>query len=48
MAFLNDLKVKDLQMRDDYQELVKLTLLVLGQTSQEIHWRAPGAIHHAS
>ena len=47
VAFLNDPKVKDLQLRDDYQELVELTLLVLGQTPQEIHWRAPGAIHHA-
>ena len=47
MAFLNDPNVKDLHLRDDYQELVELTLLVLGQTPQEIHWRAPGAIDHA-
>ena len=46
MAFLNDPKVKDLLLTDDYQELVELTLLALGQTPQEIHWRAPGAIHH--
>ena len=36
-----------MQLRDDYQELVELTLLVLGQTPQEIHWRASGAIRHA-
>jgi len=47
VAFLCDQKMKDLQLRDDYQELVELTLLVLGQTPHEIHWRAPGAIHHA-
>jgi len=47
VAFLHDPKVKDLQLRADYQELVELTLLVLGQTPQEIHWRAAGAIHHA-
>jgi hypothetical protein len=35
------------QSRDDYQELIELTLVVLGHPPTAIHWRAPGAIHHA-
>jgi len=35
------------QVRDDYMELIELTLIVLGQPSTKIHWRAPGHVHHA-
>jgi hypothetical protein len=45
--YLSDMKIKELQIRDDYQELVELTLTVLGNPPQEIHWRTPGPIHHA-
>lgn len=38
---------KKLCIRDDYQELVELTLIVLNQPPATIHWRAPGPIHHA-
>lgn len=35
------------QPRDDYMELIELSLLALGHTPDKIHWRAPGAVHHA-
>jgi len=35
------------QIRDDYQELIELTMVVLGIAPAKIHWRAPGPIHHA-
>ncbi|XP_050527117.1 uncharacterized protein LOC126897501 [Daktulosphaira vitifoliae] len=35
------------QPRDDYMELIEMTLLALGHTPYKIHWRAPGAVHHA-
>lgn len=35
------------QPRDDYMELIELALLALGHTPAKIHWRAPGAVHHA-
>jgi hypothetical protein len=46
-AFLRDLKGKELQIRDDYQELIELTMLLLGCPPARIHWRAPGPVHHA-
>jgi len=35
------------QIRDDYQELIELTLVILGSAPQPIHWRSPGPAHHA-
>ena len=35
------------ETRDDYQELIELTMVVLGNQPAIIHWRAPGPIHHA-
>jgi hypothetical protein len=35
------------QVRDDYQELIELTLLILGYPLPQIHWRSPGPVHHA-
>ena len=35
------------QMRDDYQELIELSKVVFGNPPTKIHWRTPGAIHHA-
>ena len=35
------------QIRNDYQELIELTMLVVGSGPFKIHWRAPGAVHHA-
>ena len=33
--------------RDDYKELIELTLILLGNKPEEIHWRIPGAVHRA-
>ncbi|GBM81202.1 hypothetical protein AVEN_236415-1 [Araneus ventricosus] len=38
---------KGLITRDDYKEVIELTLVVLGNPPEKIHWRAPGAIHQA-
>lgn len=35
------------QVRDDYKELIELTMIVLNKPPAKIHWRAPGPIHHA-
>lgn len=35
------------QVRDDYNELIELTMIVLNKPPEKIHWRAPGPIHHA-
>ena len=35
------------QCRDDYQELIELTLVILNNPPARIHWRAPGPVHHA-
>lgn len=35
------------KIRDDYHELMELTLIVLSKPPTKIHWRAPGPIHHA-
>lgn len=45
--FLNDVILQKLPIRDDYKELIELTTIVLGSPPAKIHWRAPGAIHHA-
>lgn len=47
VSFLSALKDKEVQIRDDYQEIVELILVLLGNPPEEIHWRAPGPIHHA-
>lgn len=45
--FLNDVILQKLPIRDDYKELIELTMIVLGSPPAKIHWRAPGGIHHA-
>ena len=35
------------QIRDDYQELLELTMTVLGHPPTKIHWRSPGKVHRA-
>ncbi|GBP30652.1 hypothetical protein EVAR_76197_1 [Eumeta japonica] len=35
------------QVRDDYEELINLTMIVLNKSPAKIHWRAPGPIDHA-
>ncbi|GBP27267.1 hypothetical protein EVAR_77281_1 [Eumeta japonica] len=35
------------QVRDEYEELINLTMIVLNKPPAKIHWRAPGPIHHA-
>ena len=47
MHFLSDVATKKSQVRDDYKELIELTMVVLGKPPANIHWRAPGPIHHA-
>ena len=47
MSFLSDMSERESQMRDDYQELIELSKVVLGNPPTKIHWRTPGAIHHA-
>ena len=37
----------DRQVRDDYQELIKLMLISLGSSLPAIHWRAPGPVHNS-
>lgn len=44
---LKEINVKQMCMRDDYKELIELTLVVLGYPVENIHWRMPGPIHHA-
>src|SRR6218665_3539653 len=45
--FLREVISADRQVRDGYQELIKLTLISLGRSPPAIHWRAPGPVHHA-
>lgn len=40
-------KSSQLNMRDDYMELIELTMLIFQITPSKMHWRAPGPIHHA-
>lgn len=35
------------QVRDDYNELIELTMIVLNKPPERIHWRSPGPIHRA-
>jgi hypothetical protein len=44
---LGDVTRSESQIRDDYQELIELTMIVLGFPPAKIHWRAPGPVHHA-
>lgn len=45
--FLKDSIERNSQPRDDYKELIELTMVVLGCPPTKIHWRAPGPVHHA-
>ena len=51
LAFLKDNAEKnhtqESEVRDGYQELIELTMVVLGRPPSSIHWRASGPIHHA-
>ena len=47
VCFLGDVTRSESQIRDDYQELIELTMIVLGFPPAKIHWRAPGPVHHA-
>ena len=47
VSFLSEVTQKELKIRDDYQELIELTMIVLGSPPAKIHWRAPGPVHHA-
>lgn len=47
LEYLSKVDGWKVQPRDDYKELVKLTLTVLGKPPENIHWRAPGSVHHA-
>ena len=41
-------QLKELQPRNDYLEFIELSLIFLGKISpNEVHFRAPGAFHHA-
>lgn len=33
--------------RDDYKELLELTLVALGETPDKFSWKKPGPVHHA-
>ena len=47
LQFLAQTLSSNRQIRDDYQELIELTMVILGSPPQAIHWRAPGPVHHA-
>ena len=47
VAFLRDVIVGQRQIRDDYQELIELTMIILDCPPPTIHWRAPDPVHHA-
>ncbi|XP_049316715.1 uncharacterized protein LOC125779407 [Bactrocera dorsalis] len=44
---LLDILMTETQSRDDYMELIELSLLGLGHSLDNVHWRAPGALHRA-
>jgi len=48
-ATIDSLKLngQELLIRDDYQELMELTMVALGSPPKQKHWRLPGPIHHA-
>src|SRR6218665_3803528 len=43
--FIREVIGSDRQVRDDYQELIELTLISIGRPPPAIHWRAPGSVH---
>jgi len=47
LQFLTEMLGSGRQIRDDYQELIELTMVILGSLPQAIHWRSPGPVHHA-
>lgn len=47
LQFLAQMLERDRQIRDDYQELIELTMVILGSPPEAIHWRSPGPVHHA-
>ena len=47
LQFLAQMLERDRQVRDDYQELIELTMVILGSPPEAIHWRSPGPVHHA-
>lgn len=44
---LLDILMTETQSRDDNMELIELSLLGLGHSLDNVHWRAPGALHRA-
>jgi hypothetical protein len=40
ISFLKDVEERETQIRDDYRELIELTMILLGIPSTTIHWRA--------
>ncbi|KAK0069028.1 hypothetical protein Bpfe_001210 [Biomphalaria pfeifferi] len=47
VSFLTNFVDLKSQVRDDYEELIELTMIILGDPPKTIHWRAPGPVHHA-
>jgi len=47
LQFLRQIIGSHRQIRDDYQELIELTMVILGSPPPIIHWRSPGPVHHA-
>ena len=47
LQFLAQMLERDTQVRDDYQELIELTMVILGSPPEAIHWRSLGPVHHA-
>jgi hypothetical protein len=45
--FFTEFTNYDLLVRDDYREVLELTMLVIGVSPERVHWRAPGPVHHA-
>ncbi|KAK0068375.1 hypothetical protein Bpfe_002310 [Biomphalaria pfeifferi] len=47
VSFLTNFIDLKSQIRDDYEQLIELTMIILGDPPKTIHWRAPGPVHHA-
>jgi len=47
LQFLAQMLECDRQVRDDYQKLIELTMVILGSPPDAIHWRSLGPVHHA-
>ena len=46
--FKEKLKNKDFLLRDDYKKCTELMSILLGEIPDRgVHWRKPGAFHHA-